>query len=155
MGETNEIQKEEEREINNIKNKNGLIDYEKLMRKIGFKERDINSELVKKHFFTYDLGNVLKTFKKSKNNSERNKIQVSMIKNRLRDLKEKITDMSEEEKKIEKPNEIVDIVENILEFNRQQQGQDLKILTPNQMLSRFPVTLAQLKAENNSEKLKN
>ena len=91
--------KEEEREINNIKNKNGLIDYEKLMRKIGFKERDINSELVKKHFFTYDLGNVLKTFKKSKNNSERNKIQVSMIKNRLRDLKEKITDMSEEEKK--------------------------------------------------------
>ena len=155
MGETNEIQKEEEREINNIKNKNGLIDYEKLMRKIGFKERDINSELVKKHFFTYDLGNVLKTFKKSKNNSERNKIQVSMIKNRLRDLKEKITDMSEEEKKIEKPNEIVDIVENILEFNRQQQGQDLKILTPNQMLSRLPVTLAQLKAENNSEKLKN
>ena len=149
------MQKEEEREINNIKNKNGLIDYEKLMRKIGFKERDINSELVKKHFFTYDLGNVLKTFKKSKNNSERNKIQVSMIKNRLRDLKEKITDMSEEEKKIEKPNEIVDIVENILEFNRQQQGQDLKILTPNQMLSRLPVTLAQLKAENNSEKLKN
>ena len=63
--------------------------------------------------------------------------------------------MSEEEKKIEKPNEIVDIVENILEFNRQQQGQDLKILTPNQMLSRLPVTLAQLKAENNSEKLKN
>ena len=149
------MQKEEEREINNIKNKNGLIDYEKLMRKIGFKERDINSELVKKHFFTYDLGNVLKTFKKSKNNSERNKIQVSMIKNRLRDLKEKIADMSEEEKKIEKPNEIVDIVENILEFNRQQQGQDLKILTPNQMLSRLPVTLAQLKAENNSEKLKN
>ena len=133
MGETNEIQKEEEREINNIKNKNGLIDYEKLMRKIGFKERDINSELVKKHFFTYDLGNVLKTFKKSKNNSERNKIQVSMIKNRLRDLKEKITDMSEEEKKIEKPNEIVDIVENILEFNSQPQGHGLKILTPYQM----------------------
>ena len=155
MGETNEIQKEEEREINNIKNKNGLIHSEKLMRKIGFKERDINSELVKKHFFTYDLGNVLKTFKKSKNNSERNKIQVSMIKNRLRDLKEKITDMSEEEKKIEKPNEIVDIVENILEFNKQQQGQGLKILTSNQILSRLPVTLAQLKAGNNSEKLKN
>ena len=27
----------EEEEINNIRNKNGLIDYEKLMRKIGFK----------------------------------------------------------------------------------------------------------------------
>ena len=34
-------------------------------------------------------------------------------------------------------------------------GKGLKILTPNQMLSRLPITLAQLKAENNSEKLKN
>ena len=31
----------------------------------------------------------------------------------------------------------------------------LKILTPDQMLSRLPITLAQLKAGNNSEKLKN
>ena len=30
-----------------------------------------------------------------------------------------------------------------------------KILTPNQMLSRLPTTLAQLKAESNLEKLKN
>ena len=36
-----------------------------------------------------------------------------------------------------------------------QQGQGLKILTPNQMLSRLPVFLAQLKVRNNSEKLKN
>ena len=41
------------------------------------------------------------------------------------------------------------------EFNRWQQGQGLKILTPNQMLIRLPITLAQLKAGNNSEKLKN
>ena len=38
---------------------------------------------------------------------------------------------------------------------RNQQGQELKILTPNQMLSRLPISLAQLKAGNNSEKLKN
>ena len=56
---------------------------------------------------------------------------------------------------IEKPNEIVNIVEDILEPNRQQQVQVLKILTPNQMLSRLPITLAKLKAGNNSEKLKN
>ena len=31
----------------------------------------------------------------------------------------------------------------------------LKILTPNQMVSRLPITLAQFKAGNNSEKLKN
>ena len=34
------------------------------------------------------------------------------------------------------------------------EGDGLKILTTNQMLSRLPITLAQLKAENNSEKLK-
>ena len=38
---------------------------------------------------------------------------------------------------------------------RNQQGRGLKILTPNQMLSRLPIFLAQLKAGNNSEKLKN
>ena len=63
--------------------------------------------------------------------------------------------MSEDEKEIEQPDRILKIVKEILEFNRQQQGQGLKILTPNQMLSRLPVTLAQLKAGNNSEKLKN
>ena len=60
---------EREEEINNIRNKNGPIDYGKLMRKIGFKERNINSGLVKKNFFTYDLGDVVKNFKKSKTNS--------------------------------------------------------------------------------------
>ena len=36
-----------------------------------------------------------------------------------------------------------------------QEGQGLKMLTPEQMLSRLLITLAQLKAGNNSEKLKN
>ena len=36
-----------------------------------------------------------------------------------------------------------------------QLGKCLKILAPNQMLSRLPISLAQLKAGNNSEKLKN
>ena len=48
------------------------------------------------------------------------------------------------------------IFEEIIEFNKQKQlGLGLKILTPNQMLSRLPITLAQLNAGNNSEKLKN
>ena len=51
---------------------------------------------------------------------------------------------------------IVDIIELILNFNEgNQEGQGLKILTPNQMLSRLPITLVQLNAGNNSEKLKN
>ena len=38
---------------------------------------------------------------------------------------------------------------------KNQEGQGLKNLTLNQMLSRLPITFAQLKAGNNSEKLKN
>ena len=38
------------------------------------------------------------------------------------------------------------IVEEIIEFNRQnQEGQGLKILTPDQILSRLPITLVQQK----------
>ena len=40
-------------------------------------------------------------------------------------------------------------------FNEQTEGKGLQILTPKQMLSRLPITLAQLKAGNNSKKLKN
>ena len=43
----------------------------------------------------------------------------------------------------------------ILKFNRQQKGQGLKTLAPSQVLSRLPISLAQLKAGNNSEKFKN
>ena len=38
---------------------------------------------------------------------------------------------------------------------RNRQGEGVKILTPNQMLNRLPISLAQLKAGNNSKKLKN
>ena len=41
------------------------------------------------------------------------------------------------------------------EESADQKWQRLKILTPNQMLSRLPIYLSQLKAENNSKKLKN
>ena len=56
----------------------------------------------------------------------------------------------------EQPDKILKIAKEILDFNKQNQiGKGLKILTPDQMLSRLPITLAQLKAGNNSEKLKN
>ena len=78
------------------------------------------------------------------------------IKSGLKDLENEIENMDEKEKEIEKPHEIVDIVEKMLYFNQlNQKGQGLKILTPDQMLSRLPISLAQLNAVNNSEKLKN
>ena len=65
--------------------------------------------------------------------------------------------MSKEEIKNEKPNDVL-VINKILDFNKEiqkQQSSGLKTLTPNQMLSRLPISLAQLKAGNNSEKLKN
>ena len=77
---------------------------------------------------------------------------MSVINSGIRDLKDEIEEMSEDEK----TDKIIKLNEEILKFNEQQQsGQGLKILRPNQMLSKLPITLAQLKAGNNSEKLKN
>ena len=59
----------------------------------------------------------------------------------------------EEERKNQKPDKIAEIVEKILKTKQRRKG--LKILTPNQMLSKLPISLAQVKAGNNSEKLKN
>ena len=57
---------------------------------------------------------------------------------------------------IEENEKIINIVERILYFNPlNQSGQGLNILKPNQMLSRLPISLAQLKAGSNSEKLQN
>ena len=51
---------------------------------------------------------------------------------------------------------MLEIVEVILYFNQlTQSGKGLKILTRNQILRRLPISLAQLNAGNNSEKLKN
>ena len=66
--------------------------------------------------------------------------------------------MSKEEIENEKPDKILEIVKEIINFNnkiKKQLGLGLKILTPKQMLSRLQITLAQLKAGTNSEKLEN
>ena len=109
----------------------------------------------------------------------KNGIKVNLIKSGLRDLKNEIKQMSENKIKIERPDVIVNLVEKILDFNEQsdtfyipkesprnimpeleseesaaQREEELKILTPQRMLSRLPISLAQLKAGNNSQKLK-
>ena len=89
------------------------------------------------------------------NDKDKNNELVNMINSGLKDLKEEIKKMSEKEKEIEAPELIVEILEEILKFNEQNlQGKGIKIITPNQMLSRLPISLAQLQAGNNSNKLK-
>ena len=82
---------------------------------------------------------------------------VEEIKNRQSNLNNETKEMSKEEIGNEKPNQILEIINEILDFNKEiqeQRGLDLKILTPNEMLSRLPICLAQLKVGNNSENLK-
>ena len=111
--------------------------------------------MFEKHF-SYVVPNALakkifETKDKNKNNDF-----VNVIKSGLPDLKNEIKKLYEDEKKIKKPDKILKIVKENLEFNKQiQSGGGLKILTPDQMLSRLPITLGQLKAGNSSEELEN
>ena len=90
------------------------------------------------------------------NSKIKNTDLINVIKSGLSDLKDEIKEMSEDEIKIEKPHKTVDTVEKILEFDRRnQEGQRLEILTPDQMLNRLPIFLVQLKAVKTSENLKN
>ena len=88
--------------------------------------------------------------------STRNEDRVYLIKEMLNKMKKIIKNVLEDRKfMFEENKKIIDIVERILYFNQlEQSGKGLKILTPNQRLSRLPITLAQLNAGNNSEKLK-
>ena len=87
---------------------------------------------------------------KNVDNKEKNYDFVNIIKSGLNDLKDDIKNMSLDEKRIEQPNKMADIVEEIYGFNTQDQKEEgLKILTPDQMLSSLPISLAQLKTGNN------
>ena len=91
----------------------------------------------------------------AKDKKENNEL-VELTKVRWSNLKDEIEKMSKKEIENEKPDKILKIAKEILKFNKQKQlGQGLKILTPDQMLNRLPITLAQIKAANNSKKLKN
>ena len=107
-----------------------------------------------KHFNFQIPSDMLKNIYQINDKEKKNEL-VNVINSGLKDLKEEIK-ISEEEINTEKPDKIVKIVEDVLRFNKQkQEGQGIKILTPNQMLSRLSISLGQLKAGNNSEKLKN
>ena len=125
------------------------------MKLIKSKENEMNNELVSKYFFVPKLGNLLKQMKDLKNNPEKNRVLVNIIKSRIKDLKNEIEKMTEDEIKTEKPDEIVDIAEKTLKFKEQQENEGLNILMPSQVLSRLPIFLARLKAGNNSGHFKN
>ena len=108
------------------------------------------------YYFDYLSPDIM--FKRLRDVSDKkNKNLVESIDKNLTKMKNIVKNVPKDEvSRVEENEEIIDIVEKILELNsKKESGKGLKILTPNQMLSRLPITLAQLKAGNNSEKLKN
>ena len=124
-----------------------------MIKQITDEEKDINDEIFKKYFKVQRPSDELVYLNKKTDTEMKNQL-VNLINSGLKDLKEEIKKMSEAEIENEDPESIVNIVEKILKFNKQnqQKGQGIKILTPNQMLNRLPIALAQLQAGNNSNK---
>ena len=85
-----------------------------------------------------------------------NKTTANLIKERIDSFKKDATNnITIDKLSNEMPHKVVNTVSRILDFNKHnQQGQGLKILTPQQIITRLPISLAQLKTGNNSKKLK-
>ena len=115
------------------------------------KKENINNVLFKEYFDYSNPDTMIKRLKDAGHEKDK-----SMVKN-LNKMQKIFKNVPENKTfKIKENEKVTDIVETILELNSKKQlGLRLKILTPNQMLSRLPITLAQLKAGNSSEKLKN
>ena len=113
--------------------------------------------MFKAYFTDYESSSSMYKKLNETENTEINRTPGDLIKKVLTKLKRIIDNTPKNHAaNIEENEKIVDIAEKILELNNKiQSGQGLKILTPSQMLSRLPNFLAQLKAGNNSEKLKN
>ena len=107
------------------------IDVNKFNESIIKEETKINKELFNKHFHYQKPSALLKDLYNT-NNKEKNSLLLSVINSRIKDLKEQINKMSEKERQIEKPDEMAEIVVEILKFNEQnQEGKGSKILAPN------------------------
>ena len=117
--------KEEESEENNLEKIKD--DYKKFFNYIEDESKGISYELFEKHFHFVSLIILAKKLYKIKNEKENNEL-VNVVKSGIIDLKYEIKKMSENKKRNEKPDKTFEIVEEILEFNREKQsGLGLKI----------------------------
>ena len=106
--------------------------------------------------YYFDYSNPEIMFKKLRDASdEKNKNMVESIKKKLTKMKNIVKNVPKDEvSRVAENEKVIDIIENILELNIEKQSEKgLKIITSNQILSRLPIILAQLKAGNNSEKI--
>ena len=91
------------------------------------------------HYLDYSNPDIV--FKRLRDSTdEKNKNMVELINQKLTKLKRIVRNLPENDNRVEENKKIIDIVEKILELNKEKHsGEWLKILTPNQMLSRLPI----------------
>ena len=111
-----------------------------MVAEIEKEEKNIDYELFNRYFTNYQSpSDMYKKLRKTE--GKKNHEQVYSIKKVLNKMKKKIEGVPKNKKiMIDENKNIINIVDNIL--------------TPNQILSRLPISLAQINAGNNSEKLK-
>ena len=145
------------------------VKQEEALEKIAAIDNILESGLVKKYFKNDSLTDMLEQLKHLIKNQSK-KIKMSLIEADLEKLKKDMKNMSENEIRNKRLNLLANFIEEVLIGDRmndmpdleteeyaaqRQRGQGLKILTPKQMITRLTILLAQLKAGNNSQKLKN
>ena len=115
----------------------------KFLEYIESETKDININFFNKYFNIAVPSALAKQFYETKY-KKKNKL-INIINSGLSDLKDEIKKMSEDEKKkFEQPDKVLKILNKIIDFNKQiQEGLGLNILTPNQLLSRLSISLAQ------------
>ena len=117
--------KEEEPEENKLEKIKD--DYKNFFNYIEDESKGISYELFEKHFHFVSLIILAKKLYKIKNEKENNEL-ANVVKSGIIDLKYEIKKMSGNKKRNEKPDKTFEVVEEILEFNREKQsGLGLKI----------------------------
>ena len=121
------------------------------MNEIIADEKDMNNKIFLSYFKYQNPSFSVKGSISAKQN--KNEKTVNNVNNGLIDLRNdfKRKEITENEN----PKKVVDIVEKIIDFNKQQKGKRIKILTPKQVLQRLPIALAHVKACNTSNNLIN
>ena len=101
-----------------------------MIKQITDEEKDINDEIFRKYFKVQRPSDIL-TYLNRTNDTEKNNKLVNLINSGLKDLKEDIKKMSEAEIENEDPKSIVNIVEKILKFNKQNQQKGARFKNTN------------------------
>ena len=130
----------------------------------------IYAPLIRKYFMENSLIKIMKKLREYKENPAKlqmyNNLMVHLNIGLENDIKNMSEDKVQEKKHLDYLKSLVRAIidagqkygmsdlETEEEAEKRQRGQELKILTPKQMITRLPILLAQLKEGNNSQKLK-